>query len=201
LERDDLLAEDRLRADAPRDDPLREAPPRDDDLLAEDRPPDELRELPLRDGELLLALVLRADDPLREDDFRADDPRALVLRADDPPPRDDVLRADDLRADDVLRAEEDVFFRALDPRDDPPDRLPPDLLAAPERAEPDRLPPDVLRPRDELPDRLLALPPDRARLRAVLPLRDDFDAVAMSVSCEEGVCVVVQDSRTLRAAQ
>jgi hypothetical protein len=187
-ERDD----DRLRDAPERDDPLfraallREELPRFDALRDDDR---------LRDEEDDFRADPPDDEPLRFDALRDDPPfraaplfRAALLREE--PPRDDPDRDDPPREDDDFRAEppdepprfDALRFDAL--RDDdlraelPPDRLPPVLLLL----DPARPPADALR---ERPDPLFrALPPllpDRPLLRADVPLRLDFFAVAMSV--------------------
>ena len=162
-------------------------------------------EVLLRADVLLRAEVLLRADPR----FDADPRLAVELRRAALP--DDVF----LRADVLLRAAPP--FRADDLRALAPDRLP---LFAELRLDPLRLlalfaelRPPLLRADPERllePPRLRADPPDRAPppllparplFRAVLRLRADFDAVAMCVLPVGGVCIVVQDSRTLVFAQ
>jgi hypothetical protein len=153
-------------------------------------------EVLLRADVLLRAEVLLRADPR----FDADPRLAVELRRDALP--DDVF----LRADVLLRAAPP--FRADDLRALAPDRLP---LFAELRLDPLRLlalfaelRPPLLRADPERllePPRLRADPPDRPLFRAVLRLRADFDAVAMCVLPVGGVCIVVQDSRTLVFAQ
>jgi len=198
---DPLLLRD--RDDRLRDDPLFRA-----ELLRVAPPDDARRFVALRDPPLVDRPLRAADERLRdEDDFRADPPDDEPLRfvaPRDAPPRDDELlfraellrfvalrdepdRDDPPREDDDFRAEppDDLLreddFRAAPPDDLraelPPARLPPVLLL-----DPARPPPDALRERPELLFRALPpLLPDRPLLRADVPRRVDFDAVAMIV--------------------